>query len=119
MTKFINLTPHALVIHTGNGVVTLAPSGEVARVPSHDLTCLDIDGIPTVSSSYGKVTGLPAPQEGVTLIVSGMVASHSPRRDVVSPGPLVRDDEGNVTGCKGLRRSKTTLADLPVSVAGS
>tara|TARA_B100001094_G_scaffold166082_1_gene160744 strand:+ start:865 stop:1221 length:357 start_codon:yes stop_codon:yes gene_type:complete len=117
--KFINLTPHELNVHTPSGVRTFPPSGTVSRVPSHDRECLDLDGIPTVESTYGWVTDLPAPQDGVVLIVSGMVASHRPRRDVVSPGPLVRDDKGKTVGCRGLRRSKTTLADLPVSVAGS
>jgi len=111
--KFINLTPHELNVHTPDGVRTFPPSGTVSRVPSYDRECLDLDGIPTVISDYGEVTDLPAPQEGVVLIVSGMVASHSPRRDVVSPGPLVRDDKGKPCGCRGLRRSLITLADLP------
>tara|TARA_Y100000389_G_scaffold183090_1_gene200234 strand:- start:1542 stop:1901 length:360 start_codon:yes stop_codon:yes gene_type:complete len=119
MTKFINLTTHTLNVHTPDGVRTLPPSGTVSRVPTADRSCLDLDGIPTIISSYGEVTDLPAPEEGVVLIVSGMVASRSPRRDVVSPGPLVRDDKGKPIGCRGLRRSKVTLADLPVSVAGS
>lgn len=111
--KFINLTPHELNVHTGDGVRTFPPSGTVSRVPSYDRECRTIDGIPTVISDYGEVTDLPAPQEGVVLIVSGMVASHAPRRDVVSPGPLVRDDKGKPCGCRGLRRSLITVADLP------
>jgi len=135
---FINLTPHALNIHTTEGVFTLAPSGTVARVATVntaaapvDITrtaahgecggcgealtssgegcrCEEIDtpwSIPTVKTSYGEVTGLPEPVEGVIYVVSGMVASASPREDVMSPGDLVRDENGRIVGCWGLRRS--------------
>jgi hypothetical protein len=103
--RFINLTPHTLNIHTPSGVVTLAPSGEVARVATVNTDAEDIGGIPTVNTTHGEVTGLPAPQNGVVYIVSGMVASAAPREDVLSPGDLVRDENGRPCGCKGLRRS--------------
>ena len=38
-------------------------------------------------------------------IVSGMVAAMVERDDVMSPGPLLRDEEGRPIGCKGLKRS--------------
>jgi hypothetical protein len=61
--------------------------------------------IPTVTTSFGEVTGMPDPQPGVFLIVSGMVASAAARSDVFSPGDLVRDENGRPVGCRGLRRS--------------
>jgi len=61
--------------------------------------------IPTVRTTTGEVTGLPAPQRGKVFIVSGMVASAAPREDVMSPGGLVRDESGRPCGCKGLSRS--------------
>lgn len=102
---FINLTPHALNIHTPDGVLNLAPSGGVARVATVETPGLPVGGVPTVSTSYGEVTGLPSPTEGTIYIVSGMVASAAPRGDVMSPGPLVRDEGGRPCGCQGLRRS--------------
>ena len=102
---FINLTPHALNIHTPDGVVNLAPSGEVARVSSSSEVAGFLGDIPLFRTTLGEVTGLPAPEEGVALIVSGMVAAASPRKDVFSPGDLVRDDGGRPVGCKGLRCS--------------
>ncbi len=119
---FVNLTPHALNIHHPCGVLSLPPSGEVARVATVEVDAAPVatvepwlDGsrggstvvIPTVMTTYGEVTGLPDPVKGVTLIVSGMVASASPRGDVMSPGPLVRDEGGRPIGCRGLRRSLT------------
>jgi len=102
---FVNLTPHSLAIHTPTGVVTLAPSGEVARVATVNTEAAPVGGIPTCTTTTGEVTGLPDPQEGVFLVVSGMVASAAPRPDVFSPGDLVRDESGRPIGCKGLRRS--------------
>lgn len=105
MTNFINLTPHTLNVHANGDVVSIAPSGEIARVSSVSVEAGSIDGIPTVRTELGEVTGLPKPQEGVFLIVSGMVASAAPRSDVLSPGDLVRDENGRPIGCRGLRRS--------------
>ena len=106
---FVNLTPHTICIHHPCGVLTLPPSGEVARVATVEVDAAPVGfpAIPTVMTTCGEVTGLPAPVEGVTLIVSGMVASASPRGDVMSPGPLVRDEGGRPIGCRGLRRSLT------------
>ena len=103
--NLVNLTPHTIHIHTPEGVVTLAPSGEVARVATVSVEAEDIGGIPTVRTTTGEVTGLPAPVEGKVFVVSGMVASAAPREDVMSPGDLVRDDSGRPIGCQGLRRS--------------
>jgi hypothetical protein len=102
---FVNLTPHELNIHTKTEVVTLPPSGNVARISTIEIPGPEVGGIPTVATLFGDITGLPAPQEGVVLIVSGMVASAAPREDVMSPGPLVRDEAGRPVGCRGLRRS--------------
>ncbi len=104
--NFLNLTPHVLNVHCGEGNVrVIAPSGAVARVSVTDTPRDAVGGIPTVASAVGDVTGLPAPVTGVVLIVSGMVAAHAPREDVVSPGALVRDADGRPCGCLGLRRS--------------
>lgn len=42
-------------------------------------------------------------EEGIYLLVSAMVREALPlRKDLVSPGQLLRDDDGNVIGCLGL-----------------
>ena len=102
---FINLTPHALNIHAPGGVVTIPPSGEVARVATVSEEAAPVGGIPTVTTACGEVTGLPAPVEGTVFVGSGLVASAAPRDDVLSPGDLVRDESGRPVGCRGLRRS--------------
>lgn len=111
MTKstFVNLTPHTLNVHCADGVVNIAPSGEVARCKVTYTPDGFVGEFPVFVATYGDVTGLPAPSEGLFFIVSGMVTSHpsvSGRPDVFSPGELVRDETGRPCGCKGLKRAK-------------
>ena len=105
----INLTPHAITILPREGEnVTLAPSGAVARVTTARAVVDTLaGGIEIFATSFGEVTGLPAPREGDIFIVSGLVAGHPSlrgRTDVLSPGELVRGADGQPVGCRGLSR---------------
>jgi len=84
----LNLTPHAITIAVGDRVVTLPPSGTVARVATVETAAgaVVIDGVtvPVVLPAYGAVLGLP--EEGVPCIVSAMVRGAVPgRRGVYAP----------------------------------
>ena len=107
--ELINLTPHILNIHTPSGVENLPPSGQVARVDSESTPAAPIGGIPTFKEEGGQVTGLPEPREGVVFITSLRVSDEVCREDVVSPGHLVRDENGRPVGCRGLRRHSTRI----------
>lgn len=114
--KLVNLTPHALSIHRFpaneeelEGVVILPPSGSVARLqnsPPEQVGSVFpsiLEAIPVFRMRTGDPEGLPDPQEGVFLVVSTMVRVACPDRDdLLSPGPLVRDEEGRPVGCEGL-----------------
>lgn len=121
MTLLVNLTPHNVnVIDYG----TIPSSGQVARVSVEktdsgfiDVTCPHcVNGcehcsnqlaipVKISTSKFGKVEGLPDPQPGVLFIVSRLVLQACPERtDLVAPGDLVRDENGNVIGCNGLSR---------------
>lgn len=107
MATFVNLTPHALNIHTAeNGVISVPPSGNVARVATSFNLDSTVDGIDIYSATYGEIEGLPAPSPDVIYIASGLIVSalQGTRYDVTSPGELVRDADGRPVGCKGLRR---------------
>jgi hypothetical protein len=102
-TQIVNLTPHALHVVLGDTTKTLTPSGTVARVSSTSTQVGDLDGIPLFNTTFGQVQDLPDQQDGVLLVVSALVRSALPdRKDLASPGDLVRDSSGNVVGCKGL-----------------
>jgi hypothetical protein len=102
--KFVNLTPHDINIVTDNGIVTIPRSGKVARCNTISSLGGRIDGIPLYATRYGDVIDLPPmTQEKILYIVSAMVKQKEyTRNDLVSPGELVRDEKGNVIGCKGL-----------------
>ena len=100
---FINLTPHAIHI----GELTVPPSGGVARCVESTTPVGEHEGVHLVTTTYGEVTDLPVPVEGTIYIVSSLVRSAVPnRRDVASPGALVRDISGQVMGCKNLVLNK-------------
>ena len=105
----VNLTPHAVnIVGNDNSVaITIPASGNVARCSQ----TIDIVGsittnsvsIPISSSSYGEVVDLPDPKPGYYYIVSRLVMSACPaRQDLLCPNDLVRNDAGQVIGCRSL-----------------
>lgn len=106
--QFINLTPHSLSIRNeaGEEILSLPPSGQVARVAEQREAIGLLAGIEISRASYGAVEGLPEPQPGVAYIVSGMIlAACQDRPDVFAPGVAVRDAEGRIVGARGLSAS--------------
>ena len=103
-----NFTPHNVVI-VNNLTKIVIPSDGIARVTETKTVApsIDVDGviIETFISAFGEVENLPPQEEGVMVIVSALVASAAKGRDdLLVPGELVRDDGGNIVGCKSLRR---------------
>ncbi|MEM1711215.1 MAG: hypothetical protein QXU12_02310 [Nitrososphaerota archaeon] len=58
--RLVNLTLHEITIYTDRGILSIPPSGRVAR----------IGGIPINRVEYGEVEGLPEPQPNTYYIVS-------------------------------------------------
>lgn len=109
MTKLVNLTPHAInLVNLDNEVIlTLEPSGKVARCSVTSTTIGDINGFPLTSTEFGGLIDMPEDTHdgGVNevYIVSQITANHPDNRhryDVVFPNELVRDEKGNIIGCK-------------------
>lgn len=99
--NIINLTPHA--IHLPNR--TIEPSGQVARCQEWTLPAGTFDGIVLIRREYGAVEELPeyVHKSGNLYIVSMMVRQALPERiDLASPGDLIRDESGQIIGCKNL-----------------
>ena len=101
--NLVNLTPHAINLITNTGeTVSLPSTGTIARVSSKSVTVGETEGILLTQVTFGEVESLP-PSDGRTFIVSVLVRSALPnRKDLASPGELVRDAAGNVIGCKTL-----------------
>ena len=102
--KFVNLTPHKInEVVSGNAY---EPSGIVARVQVEYVPAGEAGGVPLFEAKYGDVEGLPAPQSDTIYIVSGAVKAApgiADRPDVVAPGDLVRNEEGQPIGCRGFK----------------
>ena len=104
-----NFTPHNVVIVMNETTKIVIPSDGIARVTETKTATpsIDVDGvvIETFKSSFGEVENLPPQEDGVMVIVSAMAASAAKdRNDLLVPGELVRDNDGNIIGCKSLRR---------------
>nr|DAM67600.1 MAG TPA: hypothetical protein [Caudoviricetes sp.] len=104
-----NLTPHEVKIYKLNGTtcdldVVIEASESVARVACEYIKVdKKVDGIDLYCPVFSEVTGLFDYEEGTYLLVSAMVREALPlRNDLVSPGQLLRNDEGQVIGCLGL-----------------
>lgn len=97
--EFVNLTPHAIVLNDGR---TFEPSGAIARVSASFAEA----GPDLFTQVFGEVENLPAPVEGTTFIVSGLVKAALPERsDVVAPATghpaVVRNEKGHIVSVPG------------------
>ena len=99
--EVINLTPHAINFVVNDDIVTINPSGTLARVATTTEIVGSLNGIPITQTKFGEVEGLPDPTPGKVFLVSSLVAGRVPdREDVFIPNESVRDDEGRIIGCK-------------------
>ena len=112
----VNLTPHAVnvVDAENNPLLTIAPSGVIARVTCKTvitgyITVKNGDtlvNIPETENTYGKVQDLPDPVPGVLYCVSRMIKDACPdREDLRIPNQSVRNDQGQIIGCLSLSRA--------------
>lgn len=105
--EFINLTPHDVrIMSEGKEEVFIPASGQCARCEVKEELCGYIDNIAIYHTSYGKVQDLPEPKEGVYYLVSTIVAKacKGQRDDLLVPFDFIRDESGNIIGCKSLSK---------------
>ena len=111
-----NLTPHTIVVRAADGSdISFAPDPDgparVGSTPGEDVTPAGAPCPVYSAHRWGVVEGLPAPEEGVLLVVSALVAARVPTRDdVVSPGTgpsdgAVRDAGGRIVAVTRLVRA--------------
>ena len=108
MITVLNKTPHSVnIVNEKNQVIKVYERGEslirlaVKTVKDEPL----FDGTPTSRTEFGKPEGLPDFKEDTFYIVSQLVKNALPdRKDLLVPAEVVRDDEGNIIGCKSLGR---------------
>jgi len=99
--KIKNCTPHPIIgMLPDGGEITFWPIGTIPRVGTIETPSEEIMGIPCVTQSMGEVEGLPDPEDGVFLLVSGMVFNATTDRlDVIAPDTgkgVIRDNQGRI-----------------------
>lgn len=101
----INLTAHTINEVTTGAVIPT--SGRVARVKTSTIKDTEFLGYPIFKTTFGEVEGLPEPEEGVMYIVSALCMNACPdRKDLLAPGNLMRNEQGQPVGCIGFRSNR-------------
>lgn len=110
MTNIINLTPHCINIYDvdGNEVMKFESMG-IARADSFETIVGELNGIPVVEMSYGNPIGLPDPADDTAYIVSMLTIQAAVQvgrttSDLYTTADLVRNDKGQIIGCRKLSR---------------
>lgn len=101
----INLTPHPINFLDGdnNPILTVEPSGTIARAKQTRTLCGTIAGIPVNQCAYGTVQGLPGAVKETIYIVSAITAQACPeRQDVYIVDDSVRNEDGRIIGVRAL-----------------
>ena len=96
-TKFVNLTPHDVVLKKVDGSFLTIKSAGVARVTTSFEVKKIVCGVIVGETTYGEITGLPEPQPNTLFVVSLPLIKAAPdRTDLVVPYDCVRNDKGLV-----------------------
>lgn len=109
-TILVNCTPHAVnILEEGTkNVLTIQPSGICPRCEEVKEVQEKIRNgfyIKINKKSFGEVIGLPETKENTLYIVSTLVASAAKDRvDLVVPDDIVRNEKGQIIGCRALAR---------------
>lgn len=113
--KLINTTSKTITIYTQEGLRTLTPQEPRLRAFAESVLVDVIDGVDVHDDVLHLLDDLPEPQEGVTYIVSGIVAAavkvqgHC-REDFLRPGTGAGD--GAVRGPGGRMLGVTVLKKI-------
>lgn len=108
----VNLTPHTINFYNDKNelIYSVEPSGKVARLKTNTVVMGSYDitngvTIPTMHTVFGKIENLPDCDYETDYIVSTLVALACKNRlDVFFQNDLVRDENGNIIGCRSLGR---------------
>ncbi len=107
MSTIKNLTPHTVTIVTTTGEqIIYMPTGVIPRLSTKTIQVGAVDGIPITSTVFGEVQDMPEYVQDTYLIVSRMVLAALPnRKDLLVPNELVRNEKGQIIGCRSLAKN--------------
>ena len=100
------MTPHPIHIVDSEGSIikTIPQSGSLIRLSASTVDAgFTVDDVKITKTVFGTPEGLPDYELGVFYVVSQLVKSALPtREDLLVPAEVVRDNNGNIVGCKSL-----------------
>ena len=103
IVQIVNATPHDLHMLHGGTVTTLPRSEYLARAEEVRTQVNVFNGFPVYAMSFGGLTGLPEPQDGVLYVVSLLACqagAAAGRFDLIGVTDMVRDDAGRIVGAQ-------------------
>lgn len=102
--NIINMTPHPInLLDDELKLIVIIPvSGKTIRLTASTIDAgFTVDDIRITKTVFGEPIGLPEYNFGKFYLVSQLVKAALPERsDLLVPAEIVRDDEGNIIGCK-------------------
>jgi hypothetical protein len=111
--KIVNLTPHPLHIRRADGSTLHVHAWwktHWARIEErHAGYEPSFEGLMILQLYFGKAVNIPKPQEGTVYIVRLITALEGgeelrKRDDIFVPGREIRDEQGRIIACDGLRK---------------
>ena len=100
----INLTPHDIVLYINDKPVLYESQG-VVRANCESELVGTINGINVYKNKYTSIDKMPKYKKGTYYIVSRIVAEiMRNRKDLLLANETVRDDKGQIIGCKSFSR---------------
>ena len=111
--KFINMTPHEIVVMPEEGgEIRIPATGKLVRCKAERgvVDTLEVNGvkIPVTQVVLGEIENLPEPEEGVFYIISLQAALKARdlgrTADLLVPDMAVRDESGRIIGVRALAR---------------
>jgi len=101
--EIINLTPHAVIVYDADEIIqTFEPHGIVTRLDEAKEFITTINGVKIFKKKYAIARNLPDPKIGTLYLVSSQIVDslRQTRNDLIAPDDFVRNDNGNIIGCR-------------------
>lgn len=109
MPKLINLTPHKVRVYNHNEefLFELPACSDPLRLSTREKTVGKIKGAPLKAKIFDIPTNLPPKQKDTYYVVSGLcIKAVKKRKDFIIPSDPVRNEDGEVIGCKSFCLNK-------------
>jgi len=99
------MTPHPItILDESNNIIRSIPSDGLIRLKTSTVSAgFTVDDVNITKTQFGEPQGLPNYELGKFYVVSQLVKNAFPEReDLLVPAEVVRDENGQIIGCRSL-----------------